>query len=322
MRIFSLAFFFLIFPVFLVTADEIRSEGIVIKFDKSYKNLAEEAARILSRANKTINSKTGLALYSEVTVLLPTSDAEFRAEYKRVTAEEPREEMLAVAFPQLSRILIRRTSLVPIGSGNLPETLTHEMLHIFLSQFARQHNVNIPLWLNEGLAQWVSERTITELDRQYLANSARSNILLPLKELEVKFPSTPGQSRLAYLESYEFLSYLVKMRGEESLRNLFAQSARLGGFEGAFTEVFGKSVEELEKEWTQQLAQSHSFWSQFWRQVTIWELLSLLAVVAFVRYIVRSRRLKRKFEEEEEEKSSNWTQPSEPREVDKDQTAQ
>jgi hypothetical protein len=320
MRALSLTFFFLFFPLLVASADEIRSEKdkMVIKFEAGYKNLAEEAARILSRAKKTIGLKTGLALYSEVTVLLPSSDAEFRAEYKRVTAEEPREQMLAVAFPQLDRILIRRTSLVPIGSGNLPEVLAHEMLHIFVSQFVQAHGVSIPLWLNEALAQWVSGQAVTELERQYLANSARSDTILPLEDLEVKFPSAPQESRLAYLESYEFLLYLVKMRGEESIRNLFAQIAKPGDFESAFKEVFGGSVEELEKKWVEQLAQSHSFWSQFWRQVTIWELLSLLAIIAFVRYIIRSRRLKRKFEEEER---TGWTELSEPDKSDKEHTA-
>jgi hypothetical protein len=310
MRILPAALFFLLLSPFLAAADEIRSDGMVIKFETNYRNLAQETAEILSRASKTISSKTGLALSREIAVLLASSDADFRSEYRKVTGEEPQEQILAVAFPQLNRILIRRTSLTAIGTGNLPETLAHELLHIFVSQFEGARSVHIPLWLNEAAAQWVSGRAVTELERQYLANSASSGILLPLKELEVRFPSAPQQMNLAYLESYEFLRYLLKTRGEESLPRLFAASAKMGGFASAFAKVFGKPVEELEKEWTEQIARTHSFWSQFWRQVTIWHLLTLLALAAFVRYIIRTRRLKRKLEEEESSNSSGWSEPN------------
>ncbi|MFH1422258.1 MAG: hypothetical protein ABIH42_06050, partial [Planctomycetota bacterium] len=155
------------------------------------------------------------------------------------------------------------------------------------------------LWFNEALAQLISGQGITESEKHYLSNCAVSNILIPFNELKTHFPQQIQLLRLAYLQSYDFLNYLLQVHGEENLRSFFSLLSELRDFESAFVKIFGKNVKEKEIEWINHLSKKHSFWLQLLSQITLWELLALLAIVAFIRYMVKSRKIKKRLEEEE-----------------------
>ncbi|MFH1423184.1 MAG: hypothetical protein ABIH42_10795, partial [Planctomycetota bacterium] len=104
------------------------SGNMVIRLSRGDNKTADEIIGILSRAEEKIVSKTSLQLDSKVIVDIADSEVDFRTKYKKITANDPREEILAVAFTEHNLILVKSTSITAIGKGNLPETLYHETL--------------------------------------------------------------------------------------------------------------------------------------------------------------------------------------------------
>jgi hypothetical protein len=126
-------------------------------------------------------------------------------------------------------------------------TLPHEMTHLALYRFI---GGDIPLWLNEGFAEFES----THLYRMYLKKrNYRLPVLAPLVEKDryialdtltraVDYPSNAADARAFYAESQRLVSYLHQMPGggPSFLKFMKRHCAGLT-FESAAKEIYGSA---------------------------------------------------------------------------------
>lgn len=150
---------------------------------------------------------------------------------------------VGVAFIRHGRIVLRAH-----GSAlfSLRETFDHEVSHILVHGLVGEGD--LPRWLSEGLAIWQAGESVV----QRLASAQRATLsdsLMPLSELNDRFPAAGGGVSLAYAEAALFVRWLEFHYGHRSLILLLHQLSRGTTLERAFHLTFHASLADLEARW-------------------------------------------------------------------------
>ncbi len=128
-------------------------------------------------------------------------------------------------------------------SAQLVRVLHHELVHAGFD--SALPNRSLPGWFNEGIAEWFEARSmgqhkLMEWQTRVLAEREREGQLFALSALGA--PSLgglgPTAAQLAYLESYGFIDFLARERGERRLRDLCRQLVRTGDLDDSLRRIF------------------------------------------------------------------------------------
>lgn len=191
-------------------------------------------------------------------------------------------------------LLPARTPSYPDSS--LEELLRHEVAHVLVARAAGGRP--LPRWFHEGLAMIAGLRWGID-DRSQLTLAMIGGGQVSLEELEKHFAGQEGAVRGAYAMAGAFANDLLQRHGEDAAARVLAEVARGFSFEEAFQRAAGESLAEAER----------SFWRRqtFWYRwvpvltssVTLWLLITLLALWAMGKRRARDTALRRLWEEED-----------------------
>lgn len=125
------------------------------------------------------------------------------------------------------------------------EGIPHELSHAAVYQFLRSP---APRWLDEGFAVY-NQNTIDIKEYDELLNRAyQGNALIPLSDLNNRWPSEVSAARLAYAQGRSIVTFFINNYGNEVFANLL-DGLRRQDADGAMKEVFGVSLAEMEQLW-------------------------------------------------------------------------
>ena len=137
-------------------------------------------------------------------------------------------------------------------TGNLVRVLHHELVHAAFDALAP--SLILPGWFNEGMAEWFEARAAgkrgpNNAEQAALAAAAQDGVLPSLAQLSSPTFGHlgPDGARLAYLESYAFVSYLARVHGERRLRDLVREVLRTGHLERSVRKTFRADLDRLEE---------------------------------------------------------------------------
>lgn len=118
----------------------------------------------------------------------------------------------------------------------LRRVVTHEYVHALVHALAPA----APLWLHEGLAQYLSgDRAV---------NAAQ---VIPLALLADGFPQDARAAYAAYMVSLQAVSDLIEERGMPPLRRLLDELGAGRGLEEAFAASYGRPFSRWAASWRQ-----------------------------------------------------------------------
>ena len=133
------------------------------------------------------------------------------------------------------------------------EFVPHEITHLIVQRFVG----NVPLWLNEGIAEFEGRRQRALYMRTHspgkmvvvIPNSVPHDELVPLSELTgvVDYPDDETKTKTLYVESELLVHYLITDCGgtESFLKFVELQSQGLT-FASAFRRIYGEKFRDLE----------------------------------------------------------------------------
>ena len=125
-------------------------------------------------------------------------------------------------------------------------TVTHEMTHILTARAAGSRG-SIPLWLNEGLAEYGNlDQTVSY--QRFLEWAEGTDRLIPLKSL-LSFPGDPNMTLVAYGQGRSVVDYMIGEFGEEKMARLLATLGTGIGIDASLQAVYGFELEGLENRW-------------------------------------------------------------------------
>lgn len=269
------------------------------------KTLATRLANDLSRLSRFY----GFYLRGNVRFVLASSTGEFARAADGVAGD-----VLAVARAQTRTIVVSPASWRGDPS-RAASVLTHEASHLVLGAKFAAARAPLPKWLNEGMAQYVANDWEFDMDfsaqqERLMRGAVAANRVSTLSELDKLFEGSGSDVRLAYAQSYSFISWLASTYGEEALRRFVDSGARSDGTDEAARQVYGvglgglqdawhKSVERGTA-WLEVLLESNNFY------VFLWSSLAVLVTVGFIVATTRKRRAYADMDEEGGEDSDRW----------------
>ncbi len=231
---------------------------------------------------RSVETRLGQRLQRQITTVLTPNRTEFRRLLAQLRPNaEIADSVLGVALPH-ENVLLMRDDL----SASFRETLRHEIAHLVVHS---GRPGPIARWLDEGLAMWASGHIPTPADESYLTLLARMGGVRKLADLEERFPRSHALTQTAYLQSYFVILCLVEKHGEATIPQLL-DALRDQPFEAAFERTVGISIHEFEAGFrTWMSMRSSLFWAVI-GATNIWLVVTLLALVAIARSVLKRRR--------------------------------
>lgn len=134
-------------------------------------------------------------------------------------------------------------------SGWLNNVIPHEISHLYFDQVTYNSTVSIPVWLNEGVAQY-NEFVSQDWALEEVNAAAKDGGLIPLSSLANGFGAFDEERvYLAYHEALSAVTYLVDSYGNEGLGTLLAAYKDGITTEEAFQLALGISARQFELDW-------------------------------------------------------------------------
>jgi len=152
--------------------------------------------------------------------------------------------------------------VVTLPSGPSQRMLTeqripHELMHILLYQSTNLGYVNLPAWLNEGLAS--TAELYPNPDYRILLNDAvQRNSLLSMTSLCKTFPRDAAGALLSYAQSASFTDYLRNTYGIKGIQALVTNYANGMDCENGAKAALGKDLKQLEHDWRRDVLSQNS----------------------------------------------------------------
>jgi hypothetical protein len=189
-------------------------------------------------------------------------------------------------------------------SIDVDSTVAHELAHMALDAAVGDR---APRWLHEGFAylhssDWSFDRLRT------LTGMAWSGDVIPLGELDRRFPAREHEAARAYAQSYDFVVYLAR-RGRSAstdddgdpwaFRAFLAGLAEGDPIDQAARRAFRADMQELFSEWYENLRQRYLLVPAGMFTLAVWVLGAILLVVGYIRRRRQNRQRLALWEQEE-----------------------
>jgi hypothetical protein len=188
---------------------------------------------------------------------------------------------VGVAYGRYGVVLLTITAPETWELADLERVLAHELSHIALHRAVRGRP--IPRWFAEGLA--IHQARENNLERiRTLWTATVAGTLIPLAELDSRFPERVHRVNVAYAESADIVGFLYEdEEGKDGLRNLVRAVRDGAPFEEAVAATYDESLASIESRWRKDLDERYHSLPLFFSGTGLWVLASLLLVAAYVR---------------------------------------
>lgn len=269
-------------------ADFSRTEAGWLTFEY-HPSLAASARRLVdvgSDLRERAQALLGKPVLRQVTVRMGRTPGEMETLAPR-GAKLPRYAS-GVAFAPLGLVLLTDAPRYSGERHDLAEVFRHELLHVALHDAVGQERV--PRWFNEGFAVHLSGEAETARI-QALWTATLAGTLIPLSEIDRRFPADASEAGIAYAQSADLVRYLLRTGEEHRFRDLLARLESGQPFEQAVADAYGSTLFLLERDWKRDLARRYTFWPVLFGGSLVWGLGIGLLVIGYVK---RRRRAKQK----------------------------
>ncbi len=209
------------------------------------------------------------------------------------TGIPPRSRVTGLATFPAAVIHVDGTGLLAAIETVVP----HEVGHIMIARAVGRALPSLPLWANEGIAEYVAGERSAQVDPVWVRAVGRG-AALELAELDGVIAERGEGSGLAYAEAASLVNFLVNQHGEKVIADLLRSVARTHDFQASLQQVTGWSIEELETTWRRSVVRTWRWPLLAQSPVLIYGLMALLFVIGLARYL-RERRRRQEISEDE-----------------------
>lgn len=253
---------------------------------------ADRIADLSPTLLRELEAATGLPFDFRPTVV-PTFS---RVDFQRMGG---RDAFVAFALPEQGQVVLD-ISRFEHRPAFFRSVLKHEYAHLLLHRHIASGH--LPRWLDEGIAQQVSDGLSEYLpgrSQMVLGEALATDRVFPLAALAGTFPTDAFDLQLAYEQSRSIVGYMVQRYGDLFLKALISHAAAGLPVEQAFQTASGIALAEFEADWRRRQGTPLSWLGRIAGHV--YGLLFFAAALATLVGYGRYRRRRRAYDAEEEE---------------------
>ncbi|KAA3608790.1 MAG: hypothetical protein D8M58_18815 [Calditrichaeota bacterium] len=287
--------FFLLMQGFALAEKGVYNFGDTYKIYHNPADLAlvEKLIKKTGERVKGIENFFGIKPKSEIHIYLTKSDAEFQS----YSADGFPEWAQAIAFVNKKIIIIRVANADEIN--RLPQVFLHELVHIYLG--IQYSNTNVPTWLHEGIAQWLSNENLTADEQVLIANALYSDRLKNLAALDSMFVFSSNQARLGYALARSAVDYFIREYDDRALLEILDLLEKRESLNGAFKKSTGRDFIDFEVGWYAFIDEQYKWMVLLNVPDLVWVLLVVLFLAAVIRMRIKNKKTVLSWPEENEE---------------------
>ncbi|MBW2065630.1 MAG: hypothetical protein JRJ03_11975 [Deltaproteobacteria bacterium] len=262
----------------------LEKEDVVIIYEESMEPAAEETAGIYPAIRTSLEAVFQWRLDFRPTIYLVRRNKEFQ----RMAATDI---IVAFALPS-KKLIVIDYSRMKTDPFSIEVTLKHELCHLLLHEHIPEEN--LPFWLDEGLAQWMSggiSELITPSKRSLLKEATLAGRYVTLQDLKKRYAAGRDSLLLAYEASKSLVEFIIRKHGSERLLEALRYLETGHSLEEALKKGLSISQEDLEKAWHEDLRR-RTTWINFLIS-NMYEILFFLAALivsyGFLRALIKKR---------------------------------
>ncbi len=192
----------------------------------------------------------------------------------------------AIAYVKQNTVILKINSAEDILESS--KTLVHELSHLILYQ--RFNEQKIPVWINEGLAEYVAGKELSVAEKTIIANALWTNTLIPLSRIDSLLSFDAVKARLAYLESLAAVKFFVGKYGQKNLYKLLGNIDSSGDINQAFLKTVGYDFIDFELEWYNELDDKYLWMVILNLDSLLWISITVLAIIVFIAIKIRNKK--------------------------------
>lgn len=261
----------------------IKNNRVTFHFESADSLYIKSLFAPVSDEVKNLSLFYGIQPANDINIFFPKTDKMFT----RFTGGRLPEWSGAVAFTDKKIIVVK-----PLFYKNKQQTIitiVHELSHVYLAEISDQSK--IPLWMNEGLAAYLSKKSINWNDGLILANAIAANNILSLSRIDSLLELNTASANLAYIEAQTAVEYLIQQVGKQKFRDLLTGLSDNSDINNLFLEIMGNDLEDFEYYWYRNLEDKYKWLIVLNFDNFFWILLVIIVIIAFV--IVKIRNVKK-----------------------------
>jgi len=258
---------------------EVRS-GIEWTFPASATSVVRELQGQHAEAWERVVDELGGPIDDRVIIRVGLNPEEMRA--LAPVGHPPPDYAAGVAYPRFGIILLTLQAPDSWERPDVEKVLTHELSHIAL--YRAVGGQRLPRWFVEGVA--VQQARENDLNRiRTLWQAVVADNVVPLSEIDERFPSYPHRVSVAYAQSADIIAHMRKGDSDARRFRSLLRKVREEGmtFDEAFFDSYEMSLNTMEREWASRLDERFQTIPLVVTGGGLWVLASFLLLIAYVR---------------------------------------
>ena len=279
-------FFILFFPVPGLAVDftRLHQNGLTVLYPPSLEAAAVEAVELYPSVRKSLEESLRWRIDFEPTLILIKG----RRPFVQMAGSDL---FVAYAVPERQLMVIDYSKMMA-HPYSIEVTMKHELCHLLLHRHIDRKN--LPKWLDEGVAQWVSGGLAEIIMRRKgyaLKRATLTGRYLSWEALRDRFPGERDALILAYEQSESLVAYIVTHFGLNGLNELLDHLHRGSHLDMAVAEALFTSMDRLEAAWQRDLGRGFTLFSMLINHLyeILFFLAALMAVFGFIRYLMKKK---------------------------------
>lgn len=174
----------------------------------------------------------------------------------------------------------------------------HELSHLFFHK--KFPDKNIPLWYNEGLAEYLSGKSINLHSGLVLSNAIWAKTIIPFKEIDSLLLFSHQKAELAYAQSLSAILFIKEKLNDQRRWYNFQEMISENGWTSTFTKSLNMDEIDFEVSWYRHIEDKYRWLFILNVENLVWVILFI--VLALGMYLIRNRnrKLLKKWEDEEQ----------------------
>ncbi|MBN2366321.1 MAG: hypothetical protein JXL67_09135 [Calditrichaeota bacterium] len=265
-----------------------------IKYGQGAEKITRNIISILEIAVPEYEKFYGTDLEREVVIFLPSSLLDFHP----LVFDQLPEWSNGVFVPDRNQIILKKPQWYSTDQ-NFTQVLRHELSHVYFHRMFA--NSEVPLWFNEGLAEYLSGTALDISNGLKISNAMFAGQLILLSHVDSLQDFSWNRAQLAYLQSLSAVIFLEKRLNQLGISwQDFFESVRRNGFEQALKNSLGMDPIDFEIKWYHWLKENYKWFIIFNWENLIWVVMIIILAGALYAMRYRNRKTLRRWEEEEE----------------------
>ncbi len=219
--------------------------GVTIYWYEGGEDFIEEIVLTVEEALEQLAEDTGAYLREAVEIYIYGSGQDLRG-----AMVFPQEWTGGVAFTRYGKIAI---GIAPYDLSWGKRAIRHELTHLVIHQMTLNPYIDLPTWLDEGLAMY-SEGELSSEFADSLNMAIAEDNLVSVQSLCSSFSAHTDQALLSYAQSYSLVEFLISEYGGDKILELLNAFREGSSYDDALMRVYGFDMDGLDALWRDYVA--------------------------------------------------------------------